>query len=156
MKKPGYLTLYDFRQAFDSLWLKESILSLWNLGIRNEFLPLIYKLNQKATVTINTPYGKTSPIYIKELVKQGTVLASSICSASTGEICNGGKSMAVGELIVLPLAFVDDIAKVNPTPTDVLESHAKMISFSSLKKLELNEGKCYGLVVTRTTRILVF
>ena len=62
LKKTVYITLYDYQQAFDSLWLKDCILSLWNLGIRNSYLPLIYKLNERAVVTVNTPYGRTPPL----------------------------------------------------------------------------------------------
>ena len=147
LKKPAYITLYDYRQAFDSLWLKESILSLWNLGIRDVYLPLIYKLNEKAVVTVNTPYGRTSPFVVDQIVKQGDVLASNICSVSTGEICDQDFGAPIGLLSLRPLAFVDDILKLNTKTDDVRSSHAHTLSFSKLKKLDLNEPKCCGLTV---------
>ena len=141
-----YITFYDFRQAFDSLWLKDCILSLWELGIQNSYLSLIYKLNQKAMVTVNTPYGKTTPFVVDQIVKQGAVLASDICSVSTGEICLT-EGTPVGLLSLPPLAFVDDIATLNTKVKDVMASHARMIGFGKLKKLVLNETKCYGLLI---------
>ena len=142
-----YITTYDFRQAFDSLWLKDCILSLWNLGLKNEYLSLIYKLNERAIVTVNTPYGKTIPFEAEQIVKQGGVLASNICSASTGEFCDQDDGVTVGLMLLYPLAFVDDIAKVNTNLEGVHSSHARAVSFSKLKKLELNETKCYGITI---------
>ena len=79
-------------------------------------------------------------------MKQGAVLASSICSVSTGEIClNEGTS--VGLLSLPPLAFVDDIVTLNIKDRDVMSSHAHTLGFGKLKKLEINETKCYGLLV---------
>ena len=147
MNKPVYITLYDFRQAFDSLWLKDCILSLWNLGVQNAYLPLIYKLNKKAVVTVNTPHGRTAAFDVEQIVKQGAVLASNICSVSTAEICDVDSSTPIGMLSLPPLAFVDDIAKLNVTENEVRSSHARTVSFSKLKKLEVNETKCYGLAI---------
>ena len=35
---------------------------------------MLYSLNKRAEITIQTPVGKTKEIEVKELVKQGTVL----------------------------------------------------------------------------------
>ena len=104
-----------------------------NLGIRDVYLPLIYKLNEKAMVTVNTPYGRTTTFVIDQLVKQGAVLASNICSVSTGEICDQDFGAPIGLLSLRPLAFVDDILKLNTKINDVRSSHAHTLSFSKLK-----------------------
>ena len=148
LNKPAFVTLYDFRQAFDSLWLADSINSLWEVGIRDELLPLIHKLNCKASVTVNTPYGKTESFGVDNIVKQGAVLASNICSTSTGEFCKENVGGApVGSVLIHPLAFVDDIATVNTNIEDTIQLHIRAVVFSMLKRLELNESKCHGLLV---------
>ena len=147
MKRPTYLTLYDFRQAFDSLWLNDCILSLWKLGLRNELLPLIYKLNVRATVTVNTPYGRCNPFTTEDIIKQGAVLSSNLCSVNTGEICNLDQSVAIGSVPIKPLAFVDDIAKINIIWEEIIASHGRAVAFSKLKKQDFNETKCYGMIV---------
>ena len=147
LKRTVYITFYDYKQAFDSLWLKDCILSLWDLGIRDSYLPLIYKLNEKAVVTVNTPYGRTTPFEVEQIVKQGAVLASNICSVSTGEICTQDDGAPAGLLLLPPLAFVDDIAKADVYVCDVCSSHARIVAFSDLKKIGLNETKCFGMVV---------
>ena len=59
LNKTLYLTSYDYATCFDSLWLEDSILSLWDLGVQNKILPLIYKLNETAVVKVKTPFGTT-------------------------------------------------------------------------------------------------
>ena len=39
LHKQLFLTFYDYSTCFDSLWLEDSMISLWDLGIRNEFFP---------------------------------------------------------------------------------------------------------------------
>ena len=48
--------------------------SLWDLGVKDDVLCLIYLMNIKAIVTINTPLGDTDPLFLSNFVKQGTVL----------------------------------------------------------------------------------
>ena len=69
---------------------------------------------------------------------------------STGEICDQDNGSPVGLLSLRPLAFVDDIAKLNITTDDVQSSHARTLSFSKLKKLGLNVPKCCGMEVNST------
>ena len=115
LNKKLFLLFYDYKQAFDSLWLDDCILSLWRLGCKNEFLPLIYELNKRSTVKVKTPYGYSTSFTNSKTVKQGTVLGSDLCSVSTAECCCEDEGVAVGEVIIAPLSFVDDI-----------ENHAQM------------------------------
>ena len=48
LNKPLFLTLYDFRQCFDKVWLEEALLSLWKLGVNDDMLKLISMLNEKS------------------------------------------------------------------------------------------------------------
>ena len=74
-----YITTYDFRQAFDSLWLQDSILVLKKLGVPNDTLKLIYEMNKKANVQVKTPHGLTEPVEVNDIVKQGGILGSPMC-----------------------------------------------------------------------------
>ena len=82
-----FLTLYDFKQCFDNLWLDDSILSMWKLGLETDMLPLIYKLNEESQITVKTPLGNTDSFTIPRVCKQGTVLIPPLCSASVAECC---------------------------------------------------------------------
>ena len=144
-----YLNFYDFRQCFDKLWLQDSIISLYKLGLKNEFLALIFETNRRASISVNTPLGMSKPFTKTMIVKQGSVTASSLCSASTGELCDelvtGG--VQIGKININSLAYVDDLTTANTNVTDSSSSHKTVCFFSDKKKLPLNEGKCYLLPV---------
>lgn len=62
MNESLYITTYDFRQAFDSLWLQDCILVLQKLGVEKYILKLVNEMNKKAVVQIKTPYGLSEPV----------------------------------------------------------------------------------------------
>ena len=149
LNKPLFLTLYDFRQCFDKVWLEEALLSLWKLGVNDDMLKLISMLNEKSVAVVKTSAGETEEFILGPNAKQGTVLGPILSSASIGECCDemldGGVS--VGSAIIRALAFVDDLLGMNHTSLDVHKSHKTVISFSKKKRQPLNEDKCVILPV---------
>ena len=146
-----YLTFYDYSTCFDSLWLEDSMISLWELGIQNELFALIFKMNEVARIKVKTPFGMSAPFVCKDIVKQGTVLSSNICSASTGEICNyntkGGAS--VGTLTISDVLYVDDTTDPNTDIVDTIMSHDEIVNFSLSKRLSLNQPKCCIITINK-------
>ena len=51
------LQLLDFKQCFDSLWIEECMNDLWEAGIKDEKLGLIYQRNESTNVAVKTPFG---------------------------------------------------------------------------------------------------
>ena len=125
--KPLFMTAYDFEQAFDGLWIQDCIVSMWRLGVPTDILQLVYNLNKHAEISINSPYGPTKDIVVNDIVEQGTVLGSNLCSTSTAEYCETNKGIAVGDAIVSSLMFVDDTFDVSTTTEDVEESHINAV-----------------------------
>ena len=68
LDKPLYVTLYDFSQCFDSLWLDDCILSLHKLGIYNEVLSLTKSLNSESNIKVKTPAGITDEFRVDNIV----------------------------------------------------------------------------------------
>ena len=151
LNKTLYLTSYDYATCFDSLWLEDSILSLWDLGVQNKILPLIYKLNETAVVKVKTPFGTTDSFTAPTIVKQGTVFGSKLCCASTAEICDedctGGAS--VGSVSVASTVYVDDANRINNDINDTVTGHDKFIFFSMKKRLPIHPTKCVILIVNK-------
>ena len=56
LKKELWITFY---KCSDSLWLEVCINSLWQCGVDDDILYLIYLLNRKANVIVRTPFGNT-------------------------------------------------------------------------------------------------
>ena len=149
LNKPLFLTLYDFRQCFDKMWLEDAVLSLWKLGVRDDMLKLISLLNTKSVASVKTSVGETEEFVLGPNTKQGTVLGPILSSASVAECCDeivsGGAS--IGELMLRILAFVDDLLGLNHYHKDVHESHECITAFADKKRMGLNEDKCVILPV---------
>ena len=157
LNKPLYLTLYDFRQCFDKVWLEEALISLWKLGVNDDMLKLISLLNEKSVAVVKTSLGETEKFVLGPNAKQGTVLGPILSSASIGECCeemlDGGAS--IGSAIIRALAFVDDLLGMNHLSLDVHNSHQAVISFSKKKRQPLNEDKCVILPINVTDSMSV-
>ena len=147
MNKPLFITTYDFRQAFDSLWIQDCILVLQRLGVDNYLLQLIYELNRKTIVQVKTPYGLTEPAEVSDIVKQGGILGSPLCSAATAEYCEQNKGITMGDVRIATLAYVDDLIDVNDSGDNTTLAHNNAQTFSKKKKLEYTPDKCNIMLV---------
>ena len=149
MNLPLYVTVYDFAQCFDALWLEDCIVSMWNIGVRDETLSTLYNMNKKATIKVKTPVGISEEFVCENIVKQGTVSGPPLCSISTAEYVthNSVRGFPIGEYCISSMILVDDVANTNTAPDDVIKSHENMGDFSNLKRLPLNGKKCFVLPV---------
>ena len=50
---------YDAEKCFDALWTYECINDLYEAGLQNDRLTLLFKMNASAQVAIKTPHGMT-------------------------------------------------------------------------------------------------
>ena len=146
---PLYITVYDYAQCFDALWLEDCIVSLWNLGVRDETLSTIYNMNKKAVIQVKTPVGMSNKFTQETIVKQGTVSGPPMCSTSTAEFVakNKVRGFPLGETRIYTMVLVDDILNANTAPDDVIKSHENMEQFSELKRLPVNGKKCFLLPI---------
>ena len=144
-------TFYDYRTCFDSIWLEDSMITLWDLGVRSKLFSLIYKMNLNAKIRIKTPYGMSNTIECPRIVKQGTVLGPDLCSSSTAEVSDEkiGGGFSVGGMITKMLTYVDDTTDVNWGINDTISSHGQTVFFSKKKRQGLNYKKCLLLMLNR-------
>ena len=88
-------------------------------------------------------------------MKQGTVLGGSLCGSSTAELCKEikhGGAPILNEIIKTVL-FVDDSTTANIGFNDTIKSHQKVVLFSNRKRWELNETKCFQLIINEKNSI---
>ena len=76
------LQLFDVVKFFDKLWLQETLNDLFEAGITNDKLVLIYKENQKNSIAIKTPFGITKRFDVEDIIMQGTVFGPLKCTTS--------------------------------------------------------------------------
>ena len=115
---PIDLQVYDCAKACDSLWLAECIKDLYESGVMDDKLAMIYYGNRKNNVSIKTPLGFTERIPINDIMTQGVSLAASACSVQTDKI--GKEALERNEYIYMyrnripvpSLTMVDDILTI--------------------------------------------
>jgi hypothetical protein len=157
INKPLYIVLYDYTQCFDSLWLADSLLSLWRIGVQTETLNNIYNLNKTCNMVVKTPVGTTNEATINSIVQQGSVSGGVLCSASTAEVTKEdlGRGCQIGLANMKAVTFVDDITTINTEVEDTYTSHNSINWFSEKKRIQLNGPKCMAMGINlRPTDVL--
>ena len=151
LNKQIFITFYDYSTCFDSLWLEDSMITLWELGVRNEMFALIFKLNEFAKIRVRTPFGLTDEFECERIVKQGSVLSSNLCSSSTAQLCdlNLAGGVYTGSFVLNDLIYVDDTTDVNDEVNETVYSHHEVVNFSKSKRLSVNYPKCGLLTINK-------
>ena len=156
------IQFYDLEQAFDSLWLSDCMLDVYDTlppNNRDEKLALVYKLSEENQVAVSTPHGLTERMSIPEIVQQGGTWGPVLCSNSIDSI--GKKLWRRGQtsylyknsVNILPLAMVDDIGAISKCGQDSLILNNYLNTQIELKKLRFHtpdsqgKTKCHKLHV---------
>ena len=108
-----YLIFADAEKCFDKLWLQDCLIDMYEIGMREKEISIIYKMNQITRVTVNTPMGITNEFEVCEVVKQGTIFAPTLCCSNTGKINQlkpQTSTIITPDVIVQAIVYVDDIA----------------------------------------------
>ena len=142
LQKEIWITFYDIEKCFDSLWLEDCINSLYENGVKNDMLDLIYKMNHKAEIVVRTPFGDCNPIFVENIVRQGTVLGPVLNNCSLDKVCHENESYQSGTVNIKSLEFVDDIADPNDGLFQARKSNSIIVSVQEQKKLTFAADKC--------------
>ena len=103
----------DAEKCFDKLWLKSCLISLWEKGMKASEVKMLYLMNRKAKIVVETPIGRTEEFSVDEIVKQGTVWGPKLCCSQTDEINKYGSMITtMGTTKTDCRIFVDDMAGI--------------------------------------------
>ena len=96
------IQVYDLIQAFDSLWLEDCMIDMYDSlppSQHDDKLAVIYESNQNNYVAVNTSVGQTERVNIQNVVMQGGTFGPLMCSNSIDTI--GKKCYNRGENLYL-------------------------------------------------------
>ena len=79
-RRPIDLHIFDYKQCFNSLWLQECMNDIYQGGIQNDKLALLYDVNTQVNVAVKTPVGKTNRGIITDAIIQGDVFGPMLCA----------------------------------------------------------------------------
>ena len=151
-KNPIMLQIYDYAQMFDSINLKEAVSDIYDYGLNDDNLSLIYKANDKVHMAVKTHGGLTRRQTIKNSVLQGDTFGSLLASVQADTIARDVEKADIGyrykeELPINILGLVDDLIGV----TDVGFKAQLMNNILNLKSaektLQFGQNKCKIMII---------
>ena len=145
------LQVYDIEKCFDALWLHEVINCLFESGLQNDKLPLLFLENNNAQVAIKSNGRISKRINIKDIILQGSVWGSLCCVVLMNKL--GKLAYSNPELLYYykgvvgtpPLQMVDDILAVQRCSSKSLKINTAINTFIDLEKLTLSKSKCHNI-----------
>ena len=153
-KKAIDIEILDYKQCFDSMWMKECITDLWEAGKQDDHLALIFKINKKVDVSVKTPFGLTDRKQIGRVIMQGEVYRPLCCSVQVDRfekecILKNKYLYQYKESVgIPPLSMVDDLVMISTCGLSSAMMNSFINSKTNQKKLQ------YGvecMLVPRTT-----
>ena len=76
----------DFSQMFDSINLQEAISDIFDCGLTDDNLALVYKANKEVHMAVKTPGGLTDRQVVENSVLQGDTFGSLLASVQVDSI----------------------------------------------------------------------
>ena len=149
--------IFDVETCFDKLNLEECISDLYDIGLNNDKLALLYLENKNCKVAVKTTSGLTRRININNIVLQGTLWSGLLCSAQMDKLSqnaykNHSTYLYKGKTEVPPLEMVDDILFPTSCNNDSIIANVKVNNFMERKKLTLNSKKCNKMHIGKTNK----
>jgi hypothetical protein len=151
-KKPVMLQIYDYAQMFDSINLEQAISDIYEAGLKDENLSLLYKANKEIFMAVNTPNGLTDRQKLENIVLQGDTFGSILASVqvdSIGQECSesgyGYKYMDI--LPVGLLGLVDDIIGVSEAGFQAQMMNSFINIKTAEKGLQFGVKKCTAMLI---------
>ena len=143
--------VYDIEKCFDALWLHEVINSLYEAGLQNDKLPLLFLENRNAQVAIKTNGRTSKRTNIKNIIMQGSVWGSLCCVVlmdKLGKLAYSNTDLLYyykGLVGTPPLQMVDDIMGIQKCSSKSLQLNSAINTFIDLEKLKLSKKKCHNI-----------
>ena len=151
-KKPVLLQFYDYKQMFDSVNLKEAINDLYDYGVQDKDLQLIYKANEEIFMAVKTPGGLTDRQKITNSVLQGDTWGPMLASVQVDKIGKSLEGAGIGylyknELPISMLGLIDDVVGVTEAGYKAQQLNVILNVKTSEKGLQYGIAKCKSMVI---------
>ena len=78
--KPLSICIYDCRQCFDSLWPEEVMNDIYEAGVNDDKLALLYEINKINKLAVKAQHGLTQRNTVKNIICQGDPWGPMQCS----------------------------------------------------------------------------
>ena len=124
-KKNVHIAYLDVTKAYDKAWLTGIMQVLYKQGIKDNHWTLIKRLNENISAKIQTKHGLTRNIQIKDSIRQGGVLSTTLYGLLMDEINKEISKENIGIQIegtkkkTGSLLWVDDVLIITTEPQEL-------------------------------------
>ena len=139
---------------FDSIDLKQAISDIFDAGVNDDNLALLYKANEEIHMAVKTATGLTKRQVIKDIVLQGDTWGSLLASVQVDSIGKEVEKTGLGYRYkdVLPvslLGLVDDLIGVTDVGFKAQQMNAVLNIRTAEKRLQFGPSKCKSMLVCK-------
>ena len=148
--------VYDVEKCFDALWLHEVVNCLYNAGLNNDKLPLLFMENNNAQIAVKTHKGLSNRVSIKDIIMQGSLWGSLCCVVlmdKLGKMTYNNPELLYyykGVVGTPPLQMVDDILALQKCSIRSQKMNAVINTFIELEKLTLSCQKSKNIHIGKS------
>ena len=147
---------YDYSQMFDSINLQSAISDIYDKGVNDDQLALIYKSNKEIDMAVKTASGLTERQIVSDIVLQGDTFGSILASVQVekiGKDCidNGHYYLYKNILPVGFLGLVDDIVGITEAGHKAQALNSYINVKTAEKMLQFGHSKCKSMLVGNNT-----
>ena len=146
---PIQIQVMDAIKCFDKLWLQACINSLYEAGLTNDQLNLLYIENRNAQIAVKINNRLSGRINVKDVVMQGSIWGSLKCTSVMDTLnrtaitdpslqyhYKGDPTIPVGVL-----GMVDDTLAISDCGNKAIRKNAVINSFMETHKIALSQEK---------------
>ena len=145
-KEAVLLQIYDYKQMFDAINLEQAASDIYDVGLNDDNLTLIYEANKEVKMAVNTPNGLSERQNIENVVLQGDTFGSILASVQVDSIGKEVEEMDFSykykeALTIGMLGLVDDLIGVTKAGYQAHQMNAVLNVKTAEKRLQFSATK---------------
>ena len=142
------LLIGDYSECFDTMSLPITANDLFNAGVTDDKLNLLYKSDETSNISIKTPFGKTERTTVRDTIPQGENTAPFKCTIQIDSISENQSTSLEKHLYkyknkvkLPPFGMVDDQLTVANCGLGSALASSHLNSMTNIKKLQFGPHK---------------
>ena len=153
------IQIFDIEKCFDALWAQECINDLFDAGLQNDKLPLLFLESRNGNCAVKVNNAKSNRVDIDNIIMQGTVWGSLFCTATMdklGQLMYNNSNLVYkykGVVDTPCLGMVDDILSIQQCLSKSVNTNAVINAFVELKKLKFSPDKCHRIHIGKKSNV---
>ena len=146
-RKRIYVAFLDVTKAYDKAWLDAIMYVMYKQGLQDKTWAIVKNLNENLTAKIETKYGKTRKIRIKDSIRQGGVLSvlqyALLMDEISKEIHRNQKGVKLEDIneTIGCLLWMDDVLLIAEDPNEMKEMLKITDRVANIYHIEFGKAK---------------